>query len=140
MRACQREYRLRMIEGRRLPRGSGVARFAELRVARFHVVWVRGLVVVRQVTAHALGRSTGEFIVDMALRALHWDMRPGQRELRGGIVIEFRTRPGRRRMARRAILREFSGRMVGIRGLVEVRQVAARALSRQRFEVVVHVA
>ena len=139
MRSSQWESSLVVIEGRRPPSGGGVARIAGLREPARHMVGIRGFVEIRYVATGALSRCACK-LIDVALRALQRDVRPGQRELRGGIVIELRTRPSGCRMARRAILRESSRLVVGIRGLVEVRQVAARALRRQRFEVVVHVA
>ncbi len=55
-------------------------------------------------------------------------------------VVERRRLPGRRIVADVAGLREAGCHVIGTRSLLEVGQVASRALQRQCREVVVHVA
>jgi len=110
-----------MIEVRRLPGDSGMARFASLRESTGHMIRTRGLIEVRHMTAGALSRRPGEHVVDMALRALQRDMRPGQRELSGRVVIEFRAGPVDGRVAHRAVLREARGIVIWVGGLIDVR-------------------
>ncbi len=115
-----------VIELRALPLRGRVAHCAILGETRRHVVRIGRRVVIRQVAAIASGQRTGILAVDMALRALRVRVRPGQRELRLG-VIELRARPLRGRVADRAVLREARRGVIGIGGRVVIGQVAALA-------------
>lgn len=97
--ASQRECRLVVVEVRRLPCGSGVAYVTSLREPRLDVVWVCSLGEVRHVAARTIHGRSSEFVVDVALRALQRNVGPGQRELRGSVVIESCPIPVDRRVA-----------------------------------------
>ena len=141
MLAGQRELRRRVvIELRSRPLRRRMAALAGCREPGGLMVRIDGLVEVRQVAARAVLRRAGELAVDVARGALHRRMLAGQRELRRRVVIELRSRPLRRRMAALAGCREPGGLMVRIDGLVEVRQVAGRAVLRRARELAVDVA
>jgi hypothetical protein len=87
-----------VVERRRHPGRGVVAHFALLREPRLNMVWVGRSVEIRQVAGGA-GRIVQAIIsVDVALRTLQWDMRPGQRKP-GPCVIKGCIRPGHSRVA-----------------------------------------
>jgi len=138
MRAGQREAGRRVIKCRVTPGRGGVALLASLRESRLHVVGIGGPLEVFQVTRNTSRIGTGEVVVviDVALHALHRPVRAGQGEAGGG-VVKGRTSPRRGVVALLASLREASRHVVGIRGALEVFQVAAHARRIGTGEVVV---
>ena len=109
MRAGERERRLGVIELRALPLCGGVADRAILRELARHVLRIGRVLEIGQMAPHALRRSAGEDSVDVALRALHRSVGPGQRELGEHAVVEFGPLPLHGRMTDRAILGEPAG-------------------------------
>jgi hypothetical protein len=86
MRAGQREYRARMIEGGRLPRGGVVAYGAVVRERSGHMIGTRRRGEARGVAGVTGGRKILILSVRMALRAGDSGMCPGQRKAGGGMI------------------------------------------------------
>ena len=72
----------------------------------------------------SIGAGQVVVAIHMALRALHAAVRAGEREA-GGRMIEGGRRPGGRRVALLASLREARGNVIRIRRALEILQVAA---------------
>jgi hypothetical protein len=124
VRSSQRELRIGVvIELRASPLHSRVTGLTSRRECRRYVIRVRCLLVVRQVTRDAIGRCASKLAVHVTLRTLHIDVCPRKSEARGR-VIEFGTGPLHGRVARLASGREAGRNVIGIRGLLEVRQMA----------------
>ena len=128
-----------MVELRSHPLAGGVAERAILRDPGAHVIRIIRRIEVGAVTTNAGCARQAEIVVHVTLRALHGLVRTGKREA-GGRMVEAGARPVHGGMARRTILRETGGYMVGRGGLLEIRQVAAHAGRGNRGEVPVHVA
>ena len=92
------------------------------------MVGIGRLPEVGEVTGGAIGRRAGEAAVNVTLRARNVDVPPGQRKLREGIVIEFRPRPTRRGMTKRAVLGQSGLHVIGIRRPGVVLQMATHAV------------
>src|SRR5262245_9301274 len=120
-----------------------MALLASLRETRLYVIGIRGALKVLQMAAHASRVRAGQVvvIVQVTLHALHGSMRASQGKA-SGRVVEVRSRPRRCIVTLLARLRESRLHVIGIRGALEVLQMAAHA-SRVRagqVVVVVHVA
>jgi hypothetical protein len=104
---------------------------AVLRESRTHVIGIRGALEVFQMAAHASRVGAGQVVVavHVALRALHGRVRSRQRKARGR-VIESRTVPRSRGVALLASGRETGLHVIGIRGALEILQVARTAIRR----------
>ena len=87
MRSGERESRGRVIEARISPGRGVVAALARLWYSGLHMVGIGRALKVLQVARHAGGVGQVVISVDVALRALQRDVRPGQREA-GLAVIE----------------------------------------------------
>jgi len=141
VRSGQRERRLRVIEGRRLPCARRVAGFASLGESSRHVIGIRCPLEILQVARHA-GRARQVVIpVHVAIGTLPWRHRvlPRQGEVHRA-VIERRRRPSRRAVALVASRREIRRHVARIGRLLEVRQVAAHARRSRQIVVIAHVA
>jgi len=140
VRPRQREPGGGMIEDRARPGRGVMALGARLRESRSHVIGIRGALEILQVATHASRVSTCQtvIVVDVALYALHGGMSPRQREARSR-VIKRGPGPSRTVMALRAVLRESRTHVIGIRGALEVFQMAANASSVGAGQVVVAV-
>ena len=138
MRSGKRESRLGMVERRRHPRRCCVARVTSLRESGRHMVGVRRLVEIREMTARAHKRQGGVVVVHVTQRALGSKVCPGQGE-RGLGVIEGRAKPCGRRVTQRAIRREPSGHVVWTGRRVVGRQMACRTGPRIQGVVIVDV-
>jgi hypothetical protein len=115
-----------VVERRRNPGRDVVAHFALLGEPRLDVVRVGRSAEILQVAGGA-GRTVQAVIsIDVALRTLQRDMRPGQRKP-GRCVIEGCVRPGDSRVARVASLRESRLYVVGVSRGLEILQVTGRA-------------
>ena len=102
------------------------------------MVWVGRAVEIRQVAGGA-GRTVQAVIsIDVALRTLQRDMRPGQGKP-GRCVIKGCIRPGHSRVARVASLRESRLCMVGVSRALKILQVAGRARTAGQTVVPVYV-
>ena len=128
-RVCAVEWIKIVVDGkgcRRPIRRGGVAACAIRRQIQRHVVWVGTLVVIRRMAPRAgIGR-----IVVIAVVAGNAVVRNGHvrsSEWVDCIMVKSRRRPGRFRMASRAIGRELIGGVVGVCGLVELRRMATNA-------------
>ena len=140
MRPGQCEFRRRVvIEFGPLPLGGRMAKRAVLRKPRGHVVRAGGLLEIGQVAAGALERRRGVVAVHMTLCAVHGRVRAGEREPCRG-VVEFSALPVGCVVAGLARRGESALDVVRIRRLVEIRQVAARAIHGCAGEPAVHVA
>ena len=117
-----------MIEGCGLPGGSVVACIAGLRESTGNVVGIRGSLEILEVARHAGVGGQVEVVVDVAVRASprRDGMHTGEREV-DAVVVEGGRRPACRGMAGAAGLRESARNMVGIRGSLEILQVARHA-------------
>ena len=136
----QRETRLGVIEGRRLPSRGVVTDVASLRKAAGHVVGIRGALEIFQVAGDAGGASQVVIVVGVAIGAsARWNsVCTGQREVHAG-VVESRGRPARSSVARFASGREAQRRMVGIRRSLVILHVATGARRIVQGVVAVHV-
>jgi len=130
----QWERRLGVIKAGVEPGCGGVALFASLREPGRYVVRGCGLLEVGQMASHTLRGSRGVVAaLRVALRTLHGNVRPGQRERRLG-MIKTSVAPICGAMALFASLRDSVGRVLGIGGGLEGRQVARDALRGQAHE------
>ena len=138
MGACQGKSGGGVIKGRARPRGRGVALLTGLRESGSDVIRIRGALEIFQVAADAGGVGAGQIvvIVHVALGALHGSMGAGQGESGGG-VIKGRAGPGGRAVALLAGLREPGSHVIGVRGALEIFQVAAHACRVRGRQVVV---
>lgn len=139
VRSRQREGSLAMVEVRGRPSGGAVADFTGLRESGGNVIGIRSAVEVREMTRVAESTQTCVFAAGVASRAGLANVSSCQREERLG-VIENCPRPAVRRVANGAVSRKSSGRMVWIRGLLEVSRVATGAIFWRTSEASVYVA
>lgn len=119
-----REWKLgcRMIKRRGLPRRGCMTLRAGLRESRRDVVGIRSLAEIAAVTRIATCRQVCVLVVLVTIRAGHGQMRPGERELRRG-MIERRGLPRSRAMTLCTILGKLSSHMVRVCRLIEIRQM-----------------
>src|SRR3989442_14329838 len=103
------------------------------------MVRVRRVVVVGDVAVGAGGPQARKLAVDVAGRATHRDVEPGQREV-GLRVIKLRTEPLRGGMTDGAVGRETRRLVVRVRGVVVVGDVAVGAGGPRARELPVDVA
>ena len=127
-----------VVELRVQPCGCVMAGLASGRESSRFVVRVGGAVVVLLVTGITVRGNVFVVVVHMALIAGHGLVRAGQGELRF-IVIKGCGNPRRRVVAHFTLLRESYLRMIGVIGLVVVRQVAGHASCVSQFVVTVDV-
>ena len=139
---------IRVVEGRAGPGRGGVAGAAVGRRkcgSSRGVIWVGRPVVVRRMATVTIRRQRRVVVVDVAARARNRrSVKSGQRE-GGGVVIEGRAGPGRRRVAQGAIRGKRCGNVIGHRS---AKRRSAQpcggvaAITRRRSEavVVVHMA
>lgn len=99
-----------------------MALLASLRHATGHVVGIRSLLEIRQVTGDALRRRTGILAAGVALGALDSSVRPGEGK-RCFIVIEIGIAPGARVVTVLAGLRNPGCDVIRVRSLLEIGQV-----------------
>ncbi len=102
VRAGQWKWRLGMIEYCACPTGGVVAGGAVGREPSLNVIGIGCPLVILGVAGVAIGGGAREFVIDVAERASHADVRAGQGERSLG-VIKNRSRPTRRVVAERAI-------------------------------------
>src|ERR1700675_3463446 len=134
---------LRVIETRVQPVGRGMAALAshweELRLSC--MAGIGRVVVIRLMATNASSRKRCVIVVHVAVHALSWlnGVRARQREGRG-VVFERRIRPHRGVVAQFALLRESRGYVGGIRGVLEIVQMARNASGAAQAVIVVDVA
>ena len=102
VRAGEWKRRFRMIEIGSGPTGGVVAGGAIGWKSGRDVIGIRGFLKILGVATIAIGRSASEFVVDVAERASHADVRAGQGERRLR-VVEHGSRPTGCVVAERAI-------------------------------------
>ena len=141
MAASQREFGFIVFKLSRLPGVGRMAYFASLGEAALYVVRVLAVLEILQVTGDAGSLSQIVVAVDVTISALarRNGMGASQRESGFG-VIEVRRRPGYRRVASLASLRESLLRVVRIICFLKILQVARDAGSLSQVVVVVNVA
>jgi len=116
----------RVIESGSQPTRRGVASGAARRESCRHVArTVRGL-VLRLMTAEAVGRNGGVVVVHVTACAWHGRVLPGQGET-GVVVVKGSWAPGCRTVAYVALLRDSGRNVIRIVRSVEVFQMAAYA-------------
>jgi hypothetical protein len=133
VRAGEREAHRVVVKRCRLPRRSAMAGLAGLRKTALHVIGIGRALIILQVAGDAGGGGQVVIAIHMALRALHRGMRAGEREA-DRIVIKRCRLPGHRAMAGLAGLRHTQRHVVGIRGLLIIRQMATDAVGRRAGE------
>ena len=145
LRALQREVRTgqretcgRVIECGIRPGRRAMAAFTSLRHSSLHVVGIGRSLKVLQVARDARGVGQVVISVDMTLRALQRDVRPGQRETRLA-MIESGVRPRCRRVATLAGLRHARLHVIRVGGSLVVLEVAKHASGDSKVEVAVDV-
>jgi len=95
---------------------------------------------LRLVAAVAEHGCAYELSTHVALSARHGHVGASERELGGRVVIELSAQPLCSRMASNARRRESGGRVIGIRGLLEISQMAAHAIHGRAGELPTYVA
>ena len=125
MGAGEREARLGVIESCGLPSGGIVTRIAGLRESAGNVVGICGSLKILEVARNAGGRGQVVIVVDVAVSASprRDGVRTREREV-DGVVVEACRRPACSGVARFASLREPARNVVGVRGSLEILQVA----------------
>ena len=141
VRAREREVDAAVVEAGRCPACSCMARFASLRKPARDVVGIRGPLEVFQVARHAGRLIQSVVIVNVAIGAgsRRHCVQSGQRES-GAVVVECRVQPTAGGVAGFASLRKSAGNVVGIRGSLEILEVARHASSVVQSVVAVDVA
>ena len=114
---------LAMSGGSARPTGGGVTCGAGGRVIRRGMVWVVGGLVLRLMARIAVGGRASVHIIDVAGSAGHGYMGAGKGK-RCVVVVERSGAPGRCGMADITGLRVTASDVVGVGGVVEVRQMA----------------
>ena len=117
------ESSTRVVEGCISPGSGAMAALTGLRHCCLHVIRIGRALVILQMARDACCVGQVVVSVDVALRTLQGDVRPGQRETCGG-VIESSIGPGRGAVAAFASLRHSSLHVVGIGRALKVLQVA----------------
>ena len=131
VRSGQGERCVVVIESRRSPVGGAVAQRAILGKAAGHVIGIRGALEGAEVTRNASRGKPDEYSAGMAAAAAQSHVRAGQRKRSLG-VIKDRPQPVGGAVADGAVGREACRHVIGVRGLLECRQVAAGAQRRRR--------
>ena len=138
MSSRQRERRLRMVECGAGPIDGAVTERAVGGERGLDVIRSGGLVVIRQVAAHASERRCRVTGADVALRARQRGVRSGERKHR--IVIERRGQPGGRVVTLGAVGGKTRCNMIRVGGALQVRLVTPDAGGRRGGEVSAHMA
>ncbi len=130
-----------MIEGGRLPGARVVTHVARLGETACHMVRIRRALEIFQVTGHAGRAGQVVVVVNVAVGALTRRncVRTGQHKIHKRMIKSCRL-PSGRRVALRTIRREVRCDVIGIRGPLEIFQVAADAGRAGQIVIVVHVA
>ena len=136
--AGQREDRV-VVKRRGLPGDGGMAESAVSREPCRDVIGIGGAGEILGMARIAIKRNRCVVVLDVALRARHGNVRPGEWEL-GGVVIETRSGPVGGAVASLAGGRETAGRVRRSVGVVVIDLVAPNAIGGQRGVVVVDVA
>lgn len=140
VRACERETRFRMVEGRRAPSAGGVALRAVLRESACNVVGIGRRTVVLLMARITIAWRTCVLIIQMALGTSQRCVHPRQRISGVSGVIEFGVLPVGGGMAHAAVVREIGILVRRIGGSRPICLVAGVACRRRAFELVVGVA
>ena len=135
----QWEAGLAMIKNRSLPLGGAVAGLTILRETSGRVIGIGRGVVFLQMASDTGGAQPGVLSTAMTIAASKRYVSARQWEL-GLRMIKLGSRPGRRRMAQRTILRESRSHMVGICGSVISTQMTGGTIRRCSGKPVVGVA
>ena len=138
--ARQRKSRFRVVKRCRLPSRSVVAHLAGLREPALHMVGIRRVLEVLQMTRHASRRRDVVVVVHVTVRALPW--RHGVHARQWEVhrrVVETGGLPGGGRVARLASLGEAPGHVVRIGRALKVLQMARHACSAVQGVVIVDV-
>ena len=141
MRTGEREASGGVIKGRIVPGGRVVTLLASLGNSRRDVIRVRRPLEILHVTADARGIRAAEVVVavDVALRALHGGVRPGQGEAGRG-VIKGRIVPRARVVTLLTRRRESGLHVIGIGCAVEVLDVTRSAIRSRAHKLAINVA
>jgi hypothetical protein len=137
--ACQWERRSRVIKLRSRPRRCRVTRLTRRRKPGRDVVRILGVVEVCLVTAHTVCWRAFVLAVRVALRTSHRLVRARQREPCGR-VVEFGSRPCRRRMTGLAGGWKTGCDVIRILRAVEIVLMTTHAIGRRSLELPVDVA
>lgn len=128
VRAGQRELRVRIVvECGACPLNCRMTRLAGCGECGGHVVRVRGLLIIRQMTRETVGWSACEFTVHVTLQTRDVHMRAGQGEA-GDRVVELRSGPLHGGMTRLTSGRKSGCYVIRICRLLEIWQVAGDAI------------
>ncbi len=141
VRAGQREVSGRvMVKLDPLPLSGVVANCAICREPGCPVIWAGGLIVGQLMATHTLGSGCRELSASMTLYTTQADMRAGQREVGGRVMVKLCPLPLSGVVASGTRLRETGSRMVRISGALEVLQVTGRTVGGKGRILVVHMA
>ena len=128
VRPREREPAEVVIELRALPLRGRVAGFASGGEVAVAMIWIGRLFKIRQVTAGAVSRRTGELSTHMARCAVGLGVGSREGERGGGIVVEHGAGPRVQRMAGIAVLGKSRSHVIGVLGFGELLGMAAEAL------------
>jgi len=140
MHAGQREVDAVVVEAGRSPACRRVAGLAGLREPAGHVVGIRGPLEVFQMARHARSVVDRVVTINVAIRAgSRWHRVQTSEREPGAVVVECRVQPTTGVVAGFASLRESAGNVVGIRGSLEILEMAGHAGSAVQSVVAVNV-
>jgi hypothetical protein len=126
--ARQRKRGLAVIEGRGLPRGRCMTGCARRRNTGPQVWRIVGVVEILRVATVAIRRRSLIFPSNVTRNAIEGGMRPGERVARKFQVIELRSKPAIKQMARLAGRRKIESRVAWIRSFLEISHMAGQTV------------
>ena len=133
----ERERRLGVIELGAEPLRGRVAEGTGGGEPGRRMIRVRGLLEIGQMAPHAIHGRASELPTHVALSASHGHMGASEREFGRGIVIELGAEPLCGGMASSASSGKGGRRVIGVRGLLEIGQMAAHTIHGGAGEVIV---
>ena len=133
----ERERRLGVIELGAEPLRGRVAEGTGGGEPGRRMIRVRGLLEIGQMAPHAIHGRASELPTHVALSASHGHMGASEREFGRGIVIELGAEPLCGGMASSASSGKEGRRVIGVRGLLEIGQMAAHTIHGSAGEVIV---
>ena len=128
-----------VVERGAIPRSGRMALHAICRIAVCLVIGIGRPGKIRAVALIAIRVRDLIIVVHVTSLALHRGMETGEREL-GGVVIEERRLPRRRRVAHRAILWKSARLVIGVCRCGKIRAMAIHAVRGKSSILVVHMA
>ena len=126
---CERERRLVVIKLCAGPLRRRVTSNAPRRESSRQMIRVRGLLEIGQMATHAIHRSAGEAVICVTLGTRRGHVGAGEREFGGRVVIELGAHPLCGCMASNASCGKAGRRMIRVRRLLKIIQMAAGTIT-----------